>query len=186
MSILLNKTYFQPYAPLIQLLGFQGVWFAWALGMAQQLWWPGLLASVLFLLAHRLWQAQARRDRQAVCLSVLAGFGLDTLLMACGLLTFAVPNPGPLAHLQPWWMGLLWACLGCTLHHALAWLKGRPLLAAGLSAVSGALSYEAAARMGALTLPQPPLAWVGLAVFWAVFIPWVQRTGEDRGSPSLG
>lgn len=178
MIILLNKTIFQPYANLIQWIGFQAVWFAWALGIPLGLYWPGLLLSVGFLAMHGLWRPQARQDRQAVLGSILAGLGLDSMLMGWGWLTFTATNPAPLAALQPWWMGLLWACLGCTLHHSLGWLKGRPLWAAGLSAVAGVLSYEAAARMGALALPQPTFAWTVLAIFWAVFIPWTQRRGS--------
>ena len=185
MHILLNKTPFKPYANLIQLIGFQLVWFAWALGVPAGLLWPGLVASVAFLALHGLWQPSARIDREAVLWSVLCGLGLDSALMHLDLLSFALPNPDPLAGLQPWWMGLLWACLGCTLHHSLAWLKPRPLLAAGLGGVSGVLSYEAAARMGALSLPQPELAWPLLAVFWAVFVPWIQRPKAQTRVESL-
>lgn len=179
--ILLNKTYFQPYAHLIQLIGFQVVWFSWALGVPAGLTWPGLLSAVLFLTLHGLWLPQARADRRMALGSVLAGLILDSALMAAGLLSFpAAPNPPPLAGLQPWWMTLLWACLGCTLNHSLAWLKGRTYLAATLSAVAGALSYEAAARMGALELTDPTLAWVLLAVFWAFFIPWMQSGPQPQ------
>lgn len=186
MLIFSNKTSFKPYANLIQLAGFQLVWFAWAMGVPAGLLWPGLVASVAFLGLHGLWRTSARADRRAVMVSVLCGLGLDSGLMHLGLLTFAIPNPEPLSQWQPWWMGLLWACLGCTLHHSLAWLESRPLLAAGLGAVSGVLSYEAAARMGGLTMPQPELAWPVLALFWAVFVPWAQRPTPQTPVDSLG
>lgn len=186
--ILLNKTFFQPYANLIQLLGFQGVWFGWALGVPAGLYGPGLLISLLFLALHGLWLPQARADRQAVLWSVGAGLVLDSALMALGWMSFTALNPPPLQGLQPWWMGVLWACLGCTLNHSLAWMRGRTLLAATLSAVAGALSYEAAARMGALELPHPSFAWASLAAFWAFFIPWMQRRPplQTPGSASQG
>lgn len=189
MFILFNKAAPTPYANLWQLLGFQAVWWAWALGIPAGLMWPGVLISLVFLGLHGLWRPQAQADRRAVGCAVLAGAVMDSLLMQTGLLTFAMGNPAPLADLQPGWMALLWACLGCTVHHSLAWLKGRVVLAAGLSAVSGVLSYEGAARLGALALPQPMLAWALLAVFWAAFLPWVQHpraphdkhSGPDKG-----
>lgn len=175
-----------PYANVLQLIGFQVVWFAWALGIPVDLVWPGLVASVIFLALHVLWRASSRDDARAVMVSLGAGFVLDSLLMRVGLLNFASPNPVPLAGWQPWWMGLLWACLGCTLHHSLGWLKARPLLAAGLGAVSGVLSYEAAARMGVLALGESALVWPWLALFWAVFIPWTQSRQATPRSDSLG
>jgi hypothetical protein len=168
------------HANLIQLIGFQVVWFNWALGVPAGLYWPGLLSAVLFLALHGLWLPQARVDRRMALGSVLAGLILDSALMGAGLLSFPAPNPPPLAGLQPWWMTLLWACLGCTLNHSLAWLKGRTCLAAALSAVAGALSYEAAARMGALELTDPTLTWVLLAVFWALFIPWMLNSEHPQ------
>ena len=180
MSLLLPSA-LSRHANLIQLIGFLVVWFSWALGVPAGLTWPGLLSAVLFLTLHGLWLPQARADRRMALGSVLAGLILDSALMAAGLLSFpAAPNPPPLAGLQPWWMTLLWACLGCTLNHSLAWLKGRTYLAATLSAVAGALSYEAAARMGALELTDPTLAWVLLAVFWAFFIPWMQSGPQPQ------
>ncbi len=176
MSLLLPRS-LSRHANLIQLIGFQLVWFSWALGIPAGLTWPGLLSAVLFLALHGLWLPQARGDRRMALGSVLAGLILDSALMAAGLLSFpAAPNPAPLAGLQPWWMALLWACLGCTLNHSLAWLKGRTSMASALSAVAGALSYEAAARMGALELTDPTLTWILLAVFWAFFVPWMQRS----------
>ena len=37
----------------LQAIGFQLVWFAWALGVPDDLLWPGAVVSVVFLLAHR-------------------------------------------------------------------------------------------------------------------------------------
>ncbi|MEY2805581.1 MAG: hypothetical protein RL657_2917 [Pseudomonadota bacterium] len=166
------------YKNLLQIIGFQLVWFAWALGVPRGWLWPGALASCLFLLAHGQTWRHDRRDRSALLLCVCFGFVLDSVLMHLGWLSFEVLNPGPLAAWQPWWMLLLWACLGCTLHHSLAWLKERVWLAVPLCGVAGVLSYQAAAEMGALSLPGQIPAWLVLTVFWACFLPWAQhRTG---------
>ncbi|MDI9330496.1 MAG: DUF2878 family protein [Alphaproteobacteria bacterium] len=47
-------------------------------------------------------------------------------------------------------------------------------------AVSGVLSYQAAAEMGALSLPQMLTAWIFLGLFWGLFIPWVQHRPQNE------
>jgi hypothetical protein len=180
LLILLNKRYLMAYKNLHQIIGFQVVWFAWALGVPQGWLWPGALASIVFLASHHRDLRLQARDRLAVLWCAGCGFVFDSVLMQLNWLSFEALNPGPLRGWQPWWMLLLWACLGCTLHHSLGWLRGRVGLAVPLCGVAGVLSYQAAAQMGALSLPGQPGAWVTLALFWACFLPWVQhRTGLE-------
>jgi hypothetical protein len=170
----------------LQAIGFQLVWFAWALGVPDDLLWPGAVVSVVFLLAHRLWQAHRRTDLHCVSVCLLFGILLDSVLMHWGWLSFAQLNPAPWEVLQPWWMGLLWACLGCTIHHSLAWLKGRLALSLSLSALAGVLSYAAAHRMGALELTQFGPACIALGLFWGLFIPLLQTLPRARKAASMG
>ncbi len=165
---------------LLQIIGFQVVWFAWALGVPQGRLWPGALASIVFLASHHRLLRLEVRDRLAVLWCVGCGFVFDSALMQLNWLGFEALNPDPLSGWQPWWMLLLWACLGCTLHHSLGWLRGRVWLAVPLCGVAGVLSYQAAAQLGALRLPGQHGAWLLLGVFWACFLPWVQhRTAQD-------
>lgn len=166
-----------------QIVGFQVVWFAWALGVPMGWLWPGALASIVFLWAHRQTLRHATRDRLAVIWCAGCGFVFDSVLMQLGWLSFEALNPGSLGDWQPWWMLLLWACLGCTLHHSLGWLKGRAWLAVPLCGVAGVLSYQAAAQMGALGLPGQGRAWLSLALFWACFLPWVQHRTARVAQP---
>jgi len=161
-------------------LGFQAVWWAWAFSAPSGEWWLGAVASLLFLLAHSRLALNPRADLLAVLACVVAGFVFDTSLMQAQWLTFALPNPEPLQSVQPWWMLLLWACLGCTFQSSLAWLQGFPRLAYPICAVFGWIAYDAAAAMGALTRTPGWESWVALVFFWGVFIPTVQRLTASR------
>jgi hypothetical protein len=164
----------------LQIIGFQAVWLTWALGIPNNMSWPGALTSTLFLACHVPFLKANRPDRQALAWCLIAGFALDSLLQGSGWLTFQAPNPEPLSAWQPWWMALLWACLACTLNHSLAWLRQRGWVAVILSAISGLLSYRAAAETGALNWSQPQLVTLTLLIFWGGFIPWVQSRTQDR------
>ena len=133
------------------------------------------LLSLGFLLLHAHWTPARRADARCVWMCVVGGFGFDTALIQLGWVTFAQPNPGPLAGVQPGWMLLLWACMACTFQHSLSWLRRWPLLAYPVCGAFGFFAYDAAAWMGALQRTGGLASVVALVVFWAVFIPWTQR-----------
>ena len=159
---------------ILNVLGFQAVWLAWAWGapLGQALW-PAL-GSVLFLVLHFAVAPNKRRDAWALLLCVGVGAVFDTAMVQAQMIDFALPNPEPLDSIEPGWMLLLWACLGCTLHTGLAWLQRWPRGTYPISAVFGWLSYEAAHRLGALSLADSALCMASLLLFWGVFIPWAQ------------
>ena len=161
-------------------LGFQLVWWGWALGAPRGEWGVPTVLSLAFLLAHarfahRSDPARRRADLRCVLACVVVGAAADTALMQMGWLHFALPNPAPLDGVQPLWMLLLWACMGCTFHHSLAWLRQWPRLALPLSGAFGWLAYDAAAWWGALSRDGGALSALALFVFWALFVPGVQR-----------
>ena len=133
-------------------LGFQAVWWAWAWGAPTgQALWPAL-GSVLFLALHFAGTPDPRRDTLSVGLCVVVGFLFDTAMMQADWLRFASPNRAPFDGVQPLWMMALWTSLACTLHTSLGWLQRWPVGIYAVCAVMGWLSYEAADRLGALTL----------------------------------
>lgn len=175
-----NRAIMKSFSLWAQIIGFQAVWLAWAWGVPRGLLWPGALLSVLFLVAHRLWRNAHRDDLKATLICIWAGLLHDSVLMHWGWLGFETLNPPPWAAIQPWWMALLWACLGCTLHQSLAWLKDRFWLAVPVSAVAGVMSYQAAHQLGALTLGPPWPTWLALGLFWGLFIPLAQSFPGKR------
>jgi hypothetical protein len=146
-------------------LGFQGVWWALALGVPRGF---GVL-SALIASAYLIWQWQQAKHRNLVVLSVMscAALGLvaDTLLGLLGGVTFTAANPAPFEGIQPWWLCLLWMSLGCTLHSSLQWLCHWPKLSVLLSAVAGVASYEAAIPLGLMH-------WQSSAAYWVLVFVW--------------
>lgn len=148
----------------INFIAFQLVWFA-AVGGASRGWaWAGPLAFIVFAALHAAWAPRMRGELRLVAAAVAVGFAVDTLMAASGLAHYAAPVPSP--QLAPLWIVSLWAAFALTLHHSLAWMSRRPLLAAMLGAVLGPVSYLGAARLfDAVTFAEP--RWMALVVLGA-------------------
>jgi hypothetical protein len=165
---------------ILNAIGFNAVWFAWALGVpAKQTILPAFL-SLLFIGWHFKVNFEMpnkiKQDAITLTLCLGAGLVLDGVLQRLGWVQFAVVNPEPFDWLQPWWMSLIWLSFACTMHHSMAWL-GRLhwLFAAALCGTLGYLSYAGAAKLGALQLAAGYKPVALLFGFWAVFIPLLQK-----------
>jgi hypothetical protein len=136
---------------------------------------PALL-TLIFLLLHFRFSAVKQQDAAVLLLCCGAGFVFDSVLQWFGLASFSMPNPEPLARLQPLWMACLWAAFACTLNHSMAWLRQIPSWASVfLCGVMGYLSYVGASKLGALQLAPGTLPVLALCFFWGLFIPLVQQ-----------
>ncbi len=169
---------------LINFAAFQVGWFACILGAArgQPLWGPAVVALVLVLHLSRT----RRPGGEALLALVAAGAGLlvDTTLIALGAY---VPVRWLLP--PPWttlWLMALWVNFSTTLNVSLAWLQGKPLLAALLGAVGGPLAYWAGDQLGAITMDQPlPVSLLAVGLAWCIVTPalfrmgrWITRSGR--------
>jgi hypothetical protein len=160
-------------ARLANFLLFQAGWVATVASAGAGHPWAGPLVALALVGA----QLAAGPDRAArlrtvttVAWVAVLGTALDTALRWAGVTAFpdwpATPWPCP-----PW-ITALWALYASTLGSSMAWLQGRPAVAALLGAVSGPLSYLAAERLGAVVLaPDPLRRWAVLALAWAVAVP---------------
>lgn len=148
----------------INFIAFQLVWFA-AVGGASRGWgWVGPLAFIVFAALHAAWAPRVRGEWRLVVAAIVIGFVVDTLMAASGMAHYAAPTPSP--NVAPVWILALWAAFALTLHHSLAWMSRRPLLAALLGAVLGPVSYLGAGRVfQAVTFAEP--MWISLAVLGA-------------------
>lgn len=151
---------------------FQLVWFAAVIGAGSGRAWPGVLAVLLFALLHlsmnpRHWSA----DLSLVLSAAVAGFALDSVFVATGLLRYAAPWPS--GALAPAWIVALWINLALTLNHSLRWLQPRPWLAAALGAGAAVCSYLAAARgWQAVEFAAPETRTLAIvAACWALLLP---------------
>ena len=134
----------------------QAAWFAAVLGGN-----TGALAACAVVAAHVLSRGHPQRDLTIAAMTAAIGLGVDTAWIWTGVLDFH------LAVVAPPWIVALWACVGLSANYAFAPCVGRPWSAAAIAAVACPLSYLAAASLGALALPAPPMLAV-IAAGWAI------------------
>ena len=178
----------------INLVLYQATWIAAVAGAGHGLWWPGLVVLAAFAMWQLSVSAWPRADA-ALMLAISAfGFGLDSLFVNYGLMHFATPVPWP--GLAPVWMVALWTSFALSLNHSLAFLHGRPIVAATLGGLGSPFAYWAAAKgWQALTLGDWPLLCLGLVgAAWIILMPlfarlslrWRRFDGAPIRAPARG
>ena len=148
---------------------FQIGWFACVLGAAKQIPWLGVSFLAVFLVWHLNQAKQPKLELILVLIAVIIGAIYDQIMTHFSLLTYQAH--GWSTALPAAWILALWAEFAMTLNLSLAWLKKRYLIAATFGAIGGPLAYIAAARLGAVTIDNLPLSYVGLAIGWAIMTP---------------
>jgi len=159
----------------VNLVLYQATWVAAVAGAGRGLWWPGLIVLAAFALLQLGLGPWRRAD---ACLLVgvsLLGFVLDSTFVQLGLMQFQAPVPWP--GFAPVWMVALWTSFALTLNHSLAFLHGRPVLAAVLGAIGAPAAYWAAASgWHALAFPLGLAPMLGAtAIAWALLMPLLSR-----------
>jgi len=143
---------------------YQCVWFVGVLGREP-------LAPIAFaLLALHLALCRERGAELALLAAAAAlGVAIDSMLTLAGVFVF---DPTATVLPIPAWLVAIWLAFAATLRNALRFLLSRLPLAIVAGAVGGPLSYLAAARLGAVSLPLGtwPTAAV-LALVWAFTMP---------------
>ncbi|HWH87841.1 MAG TPA: DUF2878 domain-containing protein [Pseudomonas sp.] len=142
---------------------FQLGWLACVLG-GNSLW---LLLALAALVIHLRWISSWSAEGRLILCVVIVGTAVDSVLRYLGVFRFEDAAP-----LIPLWLMLLWALLGSTLRHCLAWSARPWWLASALGAVGGALSYYGGGRLAGVQFPYgevPTLMVIGL--LWALLFP---------------
>lgn len=164
---------------LAQFCLFQAAWFACVLGAAHGQVAAGVMAVAAVVLLHLAVSPARAADLALTVLAMLVGLAWDSAMVRQGWVQYA--SPGPLPQLAPIWILALWALFATLLRGPLAWLHGRPLLAAVLGAIGGPLSYLAAVRLGAGSFPDPAVALAVLGAGWAVMTPALIESARRLG-----
>ena len=145
-------------------------WFASVIGAANGELWLGPTLVVAFLPIHLYLAPNPLQETRMIVAIGLFGFTLDTLQASAGLYAFTRTSVAP--WLCPPWMVALWMVFATTLNTSMAWLAGRPRLAAALGALCGPASYLAGARLGAIDLHANAIvSLTGIALAWAFAMP---------------
>jgi hypothetical protein len=162
-------------ADLGNFMGFQVAWFACVLGTAAgELGFVITIASVA-LVAHVV-AVRSERVREVALIALVVALGslVTGFNISVGAVTFGA---APIAYLGvPVFIVFLWALFATLLGHSLAWLQGRPLVAALSGLVGSPLSYRGAEALGAVQvhddIVRGPLV---LGLTWAVVVPLVSE-----------
>jgi hypothetical protein len=158
----------------INVLLYQGAWFATVLGMAAGNPWISL-AGVTVALAWHLARAHAPlREVQLIGLATLVGAAFESLLVYKGWVT--IDSRLLLGGVLPVGMVALWAAFATTLNVSLRSLRRRGLLAAILAGVGAPFAYAAGARLGALDWVLATPALILIALGWAAIMPLLLRS----------
>jgi hypothetical protein len=159
---------------LINIAGFNAVWFSSVLGAANGMPWLGPLVFLPFCALTLAWGGKAAADAAAMLVCAGTGLILDSSYVWLGLVGYA--SPWPSAQALPVWLLAMWLNFALTMNHSLGWLAPKPWLAALFGGFGGATSYFAGARLGALTFEAEPLLVVTLiGLAWAIALPLLYR-----------
>lgn len=148
---------------------FQLTWFACVISAARGEPWMGIAAVALVVALALAVSTNRRTDLRLIAVALLLGVAWDSLLVRTGIVQYA--SPRPLSGWAPAWIVALWVLFTPMLREPLRWLHGRTVLAPLLGSVGGALSYAAAARLGACRFADPLAALVTIGGGWALMFP---------------
>lgn len=148
---------------------FQLGWFAIVLSAAALMPWLGVAVAAAIVGFHLLRAPRRQAEAGLILIALALGAAWDSLLVALGWLHY----PAGMMQLwaAPYWIIALWGLFATTLNVSLRWLRGRTLIAAAAGAVGGPLAFFAGERLGAVTMPDMPIALLVLAFGWAVLTP---------------
>lgn len=156
---------------------FQLTWFAAVLGGSVV-----AAAACALLSIHLFFRDSLKADCTIGAITAALGLGLDTLWIQLNVLDFAG------AVVAPPWIVVLWAALGLSMNHSMAWFVIRPLPGAILAAACAPVSYLSGAALGGVIVPDSAMlgvvavAWFGLFyMLFSVVAPFVNRQFQAVG-----
>lgn len=149
---------------IVNALAYQAIWFSAILWAT-----PGAIAGCLIIALLFSISGRKGDDLRMTAFLIFLGMLLDGSLQQVGFFTFT--NTGwPI----PFWLLIIWIGLAMTIHHSLAWLKERLLLAAIFGGIGGPAAYWAGTRMGAASFNLPlSSSLLVLAALWALIFPTI-------------
>lgn len=128
------------------------------------------LVVAVHLAIHFSLLGRGLREAQFIVLVTAIGATLDQLQFALGLfLVDGARSIGPL------WLSCLWPAFATTLGHAFAGFRARPVAAALVGGIGGALSYVAGTRLSPVEFADPVIGPIVLGVTWAIMFPLLLR-----------
>ena len=149
---------------IVNAIGFQAIW--WSCILLGNLALPLVACLIVF---HIYFHSRAFDELRIILFCGLIGFLLDAVLTAAGIFEFGAQA---FYGWPPAWLLALWFGFSATLRNSLDFFRKHMVLAALLGAISGAGSYLAAERLGAVDFPLGLVeSYILLAAIWALLFP---------------
>ncbi|NNN07551.1 MAG: DUF2878 domain-containing protein [Elusimicrobia bacterium] len=160
--------------------GFVLGWLACVGGAARGRPWAGPAAAAVLIGLHLAASRDPARELRRLAAVGAFGAALESAAVALGLYGYA--GGWGVWWLAPAWIVALWVLLAATFESSLAWLDGRPWLAAAVGAVASPLIFSAGARLGAAGYVAPPfVSLAALAVVWSAALPLAFAVSRAAG-----
>lgn len=160
----------------INFILFQIGWFACVISSAaSQPGWGVAVAAIV--IGYHLYRAsKPQYEIYLILIAMTIGVLWDSLLVSLALLDYTsgivIPNTAP------YWIVIMWGLFATTINVSLRWLKGKYQLSIILGAIAGPLAYYGGERLGAVNFVDTSMAFIALAVGWAVFTPLLIAISE--------
>ncbi len=164
--------------PLVAALLFQIAWFACVVGAATGRPWIGPVVVGLLALGQIAFYDNRGRLTSLVVAAAVSGFAIDSALVRGGVFSF-VQDAWPVGFSKIW-MVALWVNFALALPRAMAWIRGRYLIAAFGGLLGGPLAYVAGEGLGAIEM-QGWSSRLALAAVWCGVVPGLVLLAERSG-----
>ena len=154
-------------------LAYQAVWFS------AILWGnPGAATGCVIIFILLMTSERRSDDLKMIGFLIFLGLLVDGTLQQVGFFTFKSPGL-PI----PFWLLVVWIGLAMTIHHSLAWLKDKLLLAALFGGLGGPAAYWAGTRMGAASFNWSlPTSLLVLTIIWSLMFPTIMLFSRKVGT----
>jgi hypothetical protein len=156
---------------LINFVLFQSAWLLCVIAGAQDQPLLALLAVGTAVGVHLVRAPRPLPELLLILLTAWFGALWDGALAGFGWLHY--PSGAFMTWLAPHWLIGLWVLFATLLNVSLRWLRNRYALAAGLGAIGGPLAFLAGAQLGAVSFPDPVIAFPAIAVGWIFATPFL-------------
>lgn len=168
---------------MLNFIGFQLAWFACVLSAANEKAYVGMIVVLIVLVLQLLLSVNRLRTLSLMLAISFLGASWDSFLTTQSILVFETGQMLP--GMAPVWIIAMWLSFSTTVSISFRWLYSRYGLSALLGAVSGPLSYQAGAALGAVSIPNPIMANVYLALGWGLLMPvfiYLARWNDSQGA----
>lgn len=154
---------------IVNVIGLKIGWLSCVLGGANAMPWLGVVVVSVIVGIHLFFSDD--RAAEATLIGIVAAIGLvwDSALTSAGLMVY--PSGSILPGLAPYWIVAMWVLFATALNVALAWLKGRPFVAAMFGGIGGVMAFYGGYKLGGVDIPNLPLGLAAQGVGWAIIMP---------------